>query len=376
MNYLSEYRQAARRSRPLYRLLGPADFAALAMRPGDLDPLLARGVPFHMAVEKKQDERPSLRDVAPRLAAGETLFLVQPHEYLPRIRRLIYQAGAALGFAGRPAASFLFRVDVPGRLIMGLHDDGDSDLLWLQLAGERYLKFGTLGATGRAKRLAAADGKTAGWFEGGLETGSLLYVPPHAPHNVQCRRPSLALSVYWETVSPLSMAGEFAESVKAPRHLRRLPTRREVEAALAYARREVAHEYASWAALKATADGGRDRPPDPRGADWEAPDLRISAWRAFVVVPRSRTTLALAAAGDRLLEFPARSGPALAQLTHYGVTTRRELDAQRGRMTAQELTSLLQILASEGLVTAGDLPPVGAFDTADLTGWDYEDRPD
>lgn len=373
---LSEYRKAAQRRRPLYRPLSADDFAPLAMRPRELDSLLARGVPFHMAVEKHQDERPGLRDVAKRLAAGETLFLVQPHEYLPRIRRFIHRAGLALGFAGRPAASFLFRVDAPGRLIMGLHDDGDSDLLWLQLEGERYLKFGTLGATGRAKRLAAADGKSAGWFEGGLETGSLLYVPPHAPHNVQCRKPSLALSVYWETVSPLTLAGEFTQSVEAPRHLRRLPTQREIEAALAYTRREAAKAYAAWAALRRTTDGGRDRPPDLRNLDWTAPRQQFSAWRAFAVVPQSRTTVALAAGGDRLLEFPVRSRRALELLAHYGVTTREALDAARGRMTAQELTSLLQILAAEHLITAGDLPPVGEFDAADLTGWEYEDRPD
>lgn len=373
---LSAYRKAARRKRPLYRLLAPADFDPLALRPADLDGLLKRGVPFHMAVERRQDERPRLRDVGSRLAAGETLFLVQPHEYLPRLRRLIWQSGAALGFAGRPAASFLFRVDVPGRLVMGLHDDGDSDLLWLQLAGERYLKFGTPLAKGRVRSLKAADGATAGWFEGGLEAGSLLYVPPHAPHNVQCRKPSLALSVYWEAVSPAALAGEYAQGLVTPRRLRRLPTRRELGSALLQAQRKLTQDYATWAALKATDDGARDRPPAARGIDWASPDLLVSAWRAFTPLPQNRSTLTLAAGGDRLLEFPARSRKVLSLLAGYGQATRKALDAQRGRMTAQELTALLQILSAEGLVTAGALPQVGAFDAADLTGWEYEDRQD
>jgi hypothetical protein len=357
-----------RRELPLVTPLAETAWRSLAVTPADIDGLLARGVPFHLAVNKVQDIRPALRTVPKRLAAGETLYLVNAHEYMPRLRRFVYQLGRASGFAGRPFRTFLFRVDAPGRLVLGMHDDGDTELAWLQFAGERFTTFGSRGATGPKRSLRAANGNRAGWFEGGLAPGDLIYLPPYAPHNVHCRKPSIAVSVYWEPVNAAAAAGDWLLDIGAPDG-RSFPPARAVAGMLRKGAAAAGGEaYARWLAGVATDDGAHDRPAAANRAPWAA-KTRVSAWRAFEVLAQGRNAV-LRAGGDLEIAFPKVAAPTLARLAHYGAGTVEKLQ-RAGGLPAGQLGVLLDALAAEGLIVAGELPLVGDFEPASLSGWDY-----
>jgi hypothetical protein len=367
MSFDAQWRQAARNRLPRLLTVSPAQFDALHVDAAAIDRLLAAGVPFHMAGDRQQDERPRVADAAKRLAAGETLYLVQPHEYMPRLRRFLHQRSREAGFLGRPARTFLFRVAVPGREAMGMHDDGNMDLAWVQLEGERFVTFGTQYAKGRKRALRSADGKTAGWFQGGQPAGTFLYLPPWSPHEVRCRKPSIAVSIYWEQVSPEEALVDLAGAVLDPRLQRTLPTDRQLDAVLVgLAKASAARK--EWRALKATEDGGRDAPLDPAG-DWEDPQLWISAWRAMSAWREGRD-VKLAAGGEAVLQFPPKSLGALEILSGYGEATRAELQRKCG-LRPRELTRLLEVLSAEGLIVQGELPAVGKFQAEDLSGWEY-----
>ena len=348
---------------------------SLGVSVSEFDQLVAAGVPYHLAKDGRQEERPDPKTVARKLAAGATLFLVQPHEYMPRLRRFIHQAGVAAGFSGRPARSFLFRVDRPGEKAMPLHDDGSSELLWLQLRGERFVTFGSGVRKGSHPEhcLPAdrANGKTKGWFQGGLKAGSLLYLPPFAPHHVLCRKPSVAISIYWEAVTVAEKAAAWLRHFAATEGLTDKKSSSTVMAnLLADASQEVGSStYHEWEGLEQTRDDAQDRPPLFQG-NWSDPNLKISAWKAMLV-RRTDAETVLLAGGETVLTFPREAYAALRLLSNYGAAERGVFDRVRGKLTAGRLTQLLGILNAEGLIGVGELPKLGPYRVEDLTGGQF-----
>ncbi len=351
---------------PLFRLGSAEAVRDMALTTEEILALVNAGVPAHLALKGRQDEHPEPRSIPRRVAAGESLFLVQPHEYMPRLRRWIHHAGRALGLSGRPVRSFLFLVDRPGRPAMPLHDDAENELLWLQLDGERFVRFGPPGeavAPVRPQPVREADGRHGGWFEGGLPAGSLLYLPPWTPHAVRCRKRSVALSVYWEPARAadrvpawLHHLGLGEAPAETPAQLERLLTR-----AASHLSGDAAAE---WGELLATDDGARDRPAAGRRGD------RVAAWRAFSV-REGKGSCTLLAGPDRALTFPRAVTPALVKLAHYGSASVGELEAVVPARSRAKLPSLLAALHGEGLITWGDLPKIGEFAVDELTGGEF-----
>src|SRR5215470_6468107 len=99
------------------------------------------GLPFQIAAQRRVDRSGNPRRLAAALAAGQTVYLPQIHQVLPRLMRLMVALRRAFFAPARGAAraecSFLFVVEGAGRAGMGLHHDGDVDAFWLQLAGVR-----------------------------------------------------------------------------------------------------------------------------------------------------------------------------------------------------------------------------------------------
>lgn len=322
------------------------------------------GVPFHIAAHGRQEERPDLRTFTRRLAAGETLFLVQPHEYMPRLRRFMHRVSGTLGFLGRPAHSFLFRVDRGGVPAMPMHDDGDSDLLWLQLDGERFVRFGTPDAKGRLKAVHAADGHTSGWFEGPLPAGSLLYLPPRAPHHVGCRKPSLALSIYWE---PCDLAAETCAWLALVTRFGQSRQARSVRGLLAASVRATKQPlFRLFQATQRTFDDAKDRPP--RLGELH-PETQIAAWRCFELLQTGRRLAVVA--GYDIHTLPCAAAPALGLLAGYGEASYEKLITARGRLSRLQLDRLLYALNRAGLLGPGPLPAMVRVEPHHLTGFEY-----
>jgi JmjC domain len=162
------------------------------------------GLPFQIAADRHVDHSGDPRRLAVALAAGETVYLPQVHQVLPRLMRLIVALRAAFFGPARRATreecSFLFLVEGAGRPGMGLHHDGEVDAFWLQLGGRRTVTIGPRvppGTPEGLEDLAARPGHRAGWRTFDLEPGSLFHLPARTPHAVVCRRRSLAVTLTW-----------------------------------------------------------------------------------------------------------------------------------------------------------------------------------
>jgi len=167
------------------------------------------GLPFHVTAERHVDRSANPRRLAAALAAGQTVYLPQVHQVLPRLARLMVALRAAffrpVPGVPREACSFLFVVEGTGRQGMGLHHDGAVDAFWLQLEGRRTVTIGPRVPRGTPEELderVQTRGRRAGWRTFDLEPGSLFHLPAWTPHAVVCRRRSLAVTLTWARGAP------------------------------------------------------------------------------------------------------------------------------------------------------------------------------
>jgi cupin superfamily protein len=191
-------------------VLPPRDRAWLAIAPGFAEcvAMAGTGLPFQAAADRHVDPSGDPRRLAAALAAGQTVYLPQVHQVLPRLMRLIVALRTAFFGGVRGAAaeecSFLFIVEGAGRPGMGLHHDGEVDAFWLQLEGRRSVTIGPRVRPGTPEELddlaARRDHRTR-WRTFDLEPGSLFHLPARTPHAVVCRRRSLAVTLTWRRAS-------------------------------------------------------------------------------------------------------------------------------------------------------------------------------
>jgi mannose-6-phosphate isomerase-like protein (cupin superfamily) len=162
------------------------------------------GLPFQIVAEREVDRSGDPRRLAAALAGGQTTYLPQVHQVLPRLMRLM--VGLRSAFFGpvsgiaREECSFLFIVDGAGRAGMGLHHDGEVDAFWLQLDGRRTVTIGPRVRPGTPEELdegLARGGRRGGWRTFDLEPGTLFHLPARTPHAVVCRGRSLAVTLTW-----------------------------------------------------------------------------------------------------------------------------------------------------------------------------------
>jgi mannose-6-phosphate isomerase-like protein (cupin superfamily) len=178
------------------------------------------GLPFHITAERQVDRSGSPQRLAAALAAGQTVYLPQVHEVLPRLARLMVALRVAffrpLPGVHREECSFLFVVEGTGRPGMGLHHDSDVDAFWLQLEGRRTVTIGPRVPRGTPEELDERShlrARRAGWRTFDLEPGSLFHLPAWTPHAVVCRQRSLAVTLTWGRGAP---RGERAANHKSP----------------------------------------------------------------------------------------------------------------------------------------------------------------
>ena len=158
------------------------------------------GLPFQIVAERHVDRSGDPRRLAAALAAGQTVYLPQVHQVLPRLMRLMVALRVAFLGPDRDESSFLFVVEGTGRPGMGLHHDGEVDAFWLQLEGSRTVTVGPRVPPGTPEDLddrLARGGRRAGWRTFDLAPGSLFHLPARTPHAVVCRRRSLAVTLTW-----------------------------------------------------------------------------------------------------------------------------------------------------------------------------------
>ena len=158
------------------------------------------GLPFQIVADRRVERSGDPRRLAAALAAGQTVYLPQVHQVLPRLMRLMVALRVAFLGPDREETSFLFVVEGTGRPGMGLHHDGEVDAFWLQLEGRRTVTVGPRVPPGTPEDLddrLAQGGRRAGWRTFDLAPGSLFHLPARTPHAVVCRRRSLAVTLTW-----------------------------------------------------------------------------------------------------------------------------------------------------------------------------------
>jgi len=170
------------------------------------------GLPVQIAAARRYDRRPDPAAIAGALRRGDTVFMPQVHQVLPRVARLMVALRALVLGPFREEYSFLFLVQGRGREGMGLHHDGPVDGFWLQLAGRRTVTTGPRVAPGTPADLDTTPAGR-GWAAVDLTPGTLFYLPPWTPHRVVCRARSLALSLTWSPPRPPRATGATAEQI-------------------------------------------------------------------------------------------------------------------------------------------------------------------
>ena len=183
-------------------VLPPRDRAWRTVVPGFAEcvRMAGGGLPFQVVAERHVDRSGDPRRLAAALAAGQTVYLPQVHQVLPRLMRLMVALRVAFLGPDRDESSFLFVVEGTGRPGMGLHHDGEVDAFWLQLEGRRTVTVGPRVPPGTPEDLddrLARGGRRAGWRTFDLAPGSLFHLPARTPHAVVCRRRSLAVTLTW-----------------------------------------------------------------------------------------------------------------------------------------------------------------------------------
>ena len=135
------------------------------------------GLPFQIAAERQVDRSGDPRRLAAALASGQTAYLPQVHQVLPRLMRLMVSLRSHLlqtgpGAAPRAECSFLFVVEGAGRAGMGLHHDGDVDAFWLQLEGRRTVTIGPRVPPGTPEELEDRTARDAALDQDGAPSTS------------------------------------------------------------------------------------------------------------------------------------------------------------------------------------------------------------
>lgn len=185
-------------------VLPPRDGAWRSLAPGFevLRDFVASGLPFQVVAERRYDRSGESRRLGRALARGETVYVPQVHQVLPRLMRLVVAIRVALMGPLREECSFLFLAEGRGREGMGLHHDGEVDSFWLQLEGRRTVTIGPPVPRGTAEDLAAGlvGSRREGWVTSDLQPGTLFYMPARIPHRVLYHDRSLALSLTWQVL--------------------------------------------------------------------------------------------------------------------------------------------------------------------------------
>jgi mannose-6-phosphate isomerase-like protein (cupin superfamily) len=305
----------ALKRRPREARLFPArdrGWRALVPPFGEMIALIERGLPFHIAAERRCDRTARRGRLGPALAAGKTVYVPQAHQVLPRVARLMVALRAAVMDAPRAECSFLFLVEGAGREGLGLHHDGDVESIWIQLEGRRTVTLGPPVPRGTPQDLPPARARDARYTTRALPPGSLLYLPPRTPHRVLCYERSMALSLTW-----------------GPR--RRVSRARRLEALVAW------DVVSGWAA---------SMPRRSRTRVWTQVPATVSRGRDLIV------------AGGSL-----RAPRAARRLAHgLGVMADFTRDGSRA----------LAALEERGIVGAQELPPAIVPDAArELDGWNF-----
>jgi hypothetical protein len=158
--------------------------------------MAASGLPFQIAADRRYDRSGDRRRLPRAIATGQTVFLPQAHQVLPRLARLMVALRVAFFGPWREECSFLFAVQGRGREGMGLHHDGDVDSIWLQLEGRRTVTLGPRVPPGTPEEMSD-ESAGARWPTRDLAPGTLLSMPSRTPHRVVCHGRSLAVSLTW-----------------------------------------------------------------------------------------------------------------------------------------------------------------------------------
>jgi mannose-6-phosphate isomerase-like protein (cupin superfamily) len=319
--------------------LPPRDRAWHSVAPGFTDSvgLAASGLPFQVAADREYDRAGDPRQLRRALARGETVFLPQVHQVLPRLMRLMVALRATCLGPFREECSFLFLVEGIGREGMGLHHDGEVDQFWLQLEGRRTVTVGPpvprdIPEDLQDRRVRA--GRRAGWQTRELPPGTLFYLPPRTPHRVVCHARSLALSMTWKAPGPRAAEG---------------PGRSRFGRA-----RALAGGLLDWDVVSGQADG---IPPAARGRLWtQAPAVAGP-------IDERRGEFPLWVAGGAELWLPAGTHDLATRLATMPAW-RRGADAATGELLAR--------LDAHGIVAPRDLPlRIIPEDPAALDGWRF-----
>jgi mannose-6-phosphate isomerase-like protein (cupin superfamily) len=353
-------------------VLTPLDDAWRSIVP-DFDGSLAlvrSGLPFHAVRDRDHDRSPDPRKANAMLARGRTLFLVQPHQVLPRLARLVTALRAALLGPFRTPCSFVFLASGAGREGMGLHHDGDVDSFWLQIEGRRTVTIGTAVEPGTPETMSDRSLRhDPGCRTFALEPGSLFHMPPRTPHRVVCFERSLAVSLTWQPpdarealgawIDAADVALERGRSPVDPKPLARLL--RTAGASLGKASRDPIAAHRLLAAGLATWDVAPGRPMGVAPRD----PSRLWIVKPAVAGPldrRSRTRLVLAADGARASLPSGASGLAgdLARMPSLGSDD------------IADLGSAVAGLVESGIAAFRDLPiRIDPADPAALDGWNF-----
>jgi len=299
--------------------------------------LAASGLPFQVAADREYDRAGDPRRLRRALARGETVFLPQVHQVLPRLMRLMVALRATFLGPFREECSFLFLVQGTGREGMGLHHDGEVDQFWLQLEGRRTITVGPPVPRGIPEDLddrPVRAGRQASWRTRQLLPGGLFYMPPRTPHRVVCYGRSLALSLTWKAPGPRAPVGSGRDRLGRARAL--------------------ASGLMDWDVVSGHADV---IPPAARGRLWtQAPAIAGP-------IDERRGEFPLWVAGGAELWLPARAHDLASRLATMP-TWRRTADAATGEVLAR--------LAVHGIVAPRDLPlRVIPEDPAALDGWRF-----
>jgi hypothetical protein len=186
----------------LAHVLAPRDEAWREIVPGyeTCVELTRLGLPFHAVREGMHEEEPQHAEIPSYLREGKSIILIQPHELMPRLMRLIVALRAAFFGPFQEESAYLFMTEGRGQPGMALHHDGEAHSVWLQLAGTRTVALGPQVPPGtELEPEPAAFGMAGpGWSTVQLTPGSLFFLQPRVLHKVVCHERSLALSLTWE----------------------------------------------------------------------------------------------------------------------------------------------------------------------------------
>jgi hypothetical protein len=316
-------------------VLPPRDDAWRRLVPGFERTLafIDRGLPFHVVAERDHDRSPDPARLRAALHDAATVLVPQAHQVLPRLARLSVALRATLFGPLREECSYLFVVEGRGREAMGLHHDGDTDGVWLQVHGRRTVTLGPPVPRGTPEALASGvPQRGRGWSTIELPPGALFYLPPRTPHRVVCHGRSLAVSLTW---------GPRVER----RHAGRTPLARS---------RALAEGLTVWDVASGKAEPW---PPDATpGTLWTQVPAVAGA------LHRRRSTFTLRTADDELT-LPASMHALASRLAAMPRLDVADLDAAQAS---------LQPLLDAGILADEDVPlVVTPDDPAALDGWRF-----